>query len=174
MGRDTRLGGLLWFPIWQLLCIANIPVSTEIALLGIGCPMDDPRDFAFTVKPEEFCITHLVNDFTTNSPQLSRFKCELIKGHFATGGDVVAGDAIFQVDEVIYFRELTTTDQASANPEYLLLGSVDEQLYLTHLIAGQPNFDHVVSDDVEGFPVTGWLRTVALASIFTTICRSRS
>ena len=74
--------------------------------------------------------------------------------NFANGGDLVAGDATFQVDELVHFKELVTTDQGSTNLVYLLFGSADEQLYLTHVVAGRPDFDHVVSVEVEGFQFT--------------------
>jgi hypothetical protein len=53
------------------------------------------------------------------------------------------------VTNVVYFQKLTPHQKRPDHLEYLLFGK-GEDLFLAHLIAGPPDFDHIVSVKVTG------------------------
>ena len=102
----------------------------------------------YTFKPEEFHITELLPSGSA-PPARTEFTGELVRGHFEKGGEAIA-TATVTVRDIAYFRELDFADRAT-ELVYILFGKGSE-LFLAHMITAAPDFDQLLSVNVDGLP----------------------
>ena len=110
-----------------------------------------PAATVYTFNPAAFVLPDLF------PPALKRkqFKGDLFRGHFESPPEFPAepvsiGSGVkVDVTNVVYFQKLTPHQKRPDHLEYLLFGK-GEDLFLAHLIAGPPDFDHIVSVKVTG------------------------
>lgn len=100
----------------------------------------------WTIAPENFELDRL-------APQaarpLTRFKGDLVLGHFEQGGKVQWVGATVVVEKVLLFRQLAPDYKQSAAAHYLQIGSGGSR-YLVKEIDSRPDFDHIVAVQASG------------------------
>jgi len=113
--------------------------------------VNHPAATVYTFNPAAFVLPDLF------PPALRRkqFKGDLFRGHFESPPEfpaepVAIGSGVkVDVTNVVYFQKLLPHQKRPDHLEYLLFGK-GEDLFLAHLIAGPPDFDHIVSAKVTG------------------------
>ena len=95
----------------------------------------------WTLDPEKFELDRLAPGART---PVTRFKANLVQGHFEQGGKTEYTGAGVLVEKVLYFRQLSALPARSAVARYLQLGA-GKQRFLVKQIDSRPDFDHVLA-----------------------------
>ena len=101
----------------------------------------DNRAEPWTLDPEKFQLDRLAPG--ARAP-LTRFKANLVQGHFEQGGKTEYTGAGVLVEKVLYFRQLSALTARAAAARYLQLGT-GKQRFLVKQIDTRPDFDHVLA-----------------------------
>ncbi len=115
----------------------------------------------YTLEPsEEFALEELVPMSPQDSPSRTSFQATIWRNHFENhpkthpGERVKIGEADVHVEQVVYFQKLPLQKPAQWNMTYLPFGQEEEELFAVHLITTPPDFDQIVSIQVENQPVS--------------------
>lgn len=95
----------------------------------------------WTLSPEEFDLDRLAPG---NKQPLTRFKADIVQGHFEQGGATRHAAATVIVEKVLVFRKLSPTRAKEPGARYLQIGSGSER-FLVKEIDSRPDFDHIVA-----------------------------
>ncbi|HEU4776354.1 MAG TPA: hypothetical protein VFS95_05970 [Telluria sp.] len=95
----------------------------------------------WTLSPEEFDLDRLAPG---SKQPLTRFKADIVQGHFEQGGTTRHAAATVIVEKVLMFRKLSATLAKSGSARYLQIGSGSERFLLKE-IDSRPDFDHIVA-----------------------------
>ena len=99
------------------------------------------RTELWTLDPEKFELDRMAPGA---SFPVTRFKADLVQGHFEQGGKTEYAGAGVIVEKVLYFRQLSALPARSATTRYLQLGT-GKQRFLLKQIDSRPDFDHVLA-----------------------------
>lgn len=97
----------------------------------------DGKTALWTVAPENFELDRLAPKAAT---PLTRFKADMVEGHFEQGGTTRMAGAMVVVDQVLVFRQLSSVMKTRGSARYLRVGR-----YLVKEIDSRPDFDHIVA-----------------------------
>ena len=114
----------------------------------------NPRTRIYTLNPESFVLPHL---FTPDAerPRMTSFTAVVFRGHLEQGGQELAGleNTTVKVTRVVHARKFDPRVRKPELIEYILFGKSSE-LFLAHAIFQPPDFDHVLSVNVDGRDLT--------------------
>jgi hypothetical protein len=101
-------------------------------------------DPIFTFQPEPFSIDEL-DPSAPGGPARTSFRGTLYRGHFERGGDKIATDVPFDVEQAVHYRRFRSATGHDKGPlRYLCFGQPDA-VHLAHLVDGPPpDFDQVL------------------------------
>lgn len=112
---------------------------------------------------DAFVLTDLVTPADPLDPQSppirTSFKAGIFRGHFETfhphekGGPQILDDVVVQVTNAVVFRKFNLHAQPPPQLEYILFGK-GQELFLTHVITGPPDFDQILGVEVDGHQLT--------------------
>jgi len=110
-----------------------------------------------------FVLTDLVKPVDPNDPQSppirTAFKGNIYRGHFETfhvhekAGPVILENVVATVENVVVFRKLDPRVAQLPQLAYILFGSA-EDLYLAHAVTRPPDFDQILSVELQDHPLT--------------------
>lgn len=95
----------------------------------------------WTLSPEEFDLDRLAPD---SKRPLTRFKADIVQGHFEQGGKTRHAAATVIVEKVLVLRKLSPTPATVSGARYLQIGSGSER-FLVKEVDSRPDFDHIVA-----------------------------
>jgi len=103
----------------------------------------DGKTALWTIAPEPFDLNRLAPQA---AQPLTRFKADLVEGHFEQGGKTQFGGATVVVDKVLLFRQLSPNAAVRETARYVQIGS-GKHRYLIKQIDSRPDYDHIVAYD---------------------------
>jgi hypothetical protein len=95
----------------------------------------------WTLAPEQFEIDCLAPGSAT---PLTRFKADLVLGHFEQDGVTQHTGAQVVVEKVMLFRQLSAAQSLMPTVRYMQLGR-GARRFLVKLVDSRPDFDHIVA-----------------------------
>jgi len=95
----------------------------------------------WTLAPEQFELARLGPG---SKQPLTRFKADIVEGHFEQGGATRYAGATVIVDQVLVFRQLSAAPRKVAASRYLQLGR-GRARFLVKQIDSRPDFDHIIA-----------------------------
>jgi hypothetical protein len=104
----------------------------------------------YTVAPADlFKLSRLFNP--GEAPERTGFAATVFRGHLERGGKRINGlrGIDVTVTRVVYARALEPDAERSDALRYILFGN-DDELFLAHQITQAPDFDQIISVDVNG------------------------
>jgi hypothetical protein len=101
----------------------------------------DGNTALWTIAPENFELDRLAPQATR---PLTRFKGDVVLGHFEQGGKAQWVGATVVVEKVLLFRQLSADYKQNAAAHYLQVGSGSSR-YLVKEVDSRPDFDHIVA-----------------------------
>jgi hypothetical protein len=146
----------------------NFQVILEVTFSGADQPqaryVDDRKTTGtrlYTLNPEdEWDIRELAPTGPQPLPSRSSFRATIWRNHFefhpvTHPGQrfMIARDAEVHIENVVYFQELHPQAAGLQDLEYLLFGK-GQELFLAHLITHPPDFDQVLSVQVDNHQFT--------------------
>lgn len=116
-----------------------------------------PNDITYTLEPEPFVLTDMIN-------HPFAFKAKLFRGHFERGGYEIADNVIVNVEKVVYAKKLEDISLSPVFPpangtSYILFGNEIEQ-FAAHKITSHPNFDHIAQINFKKDMAYNWVGVV--------------
>lgn len=97
----------------------------------------DGKTALWTIDPEKFDIDRLAPNAAN---PLTRFKADMVLGHFEQGGKVQMQGVTAIVDKVMVYRQLSPTVRQAGTLRYLPVG----RHFLVKEVDSRPDFDHIV------------------------------
>jgi hypothetical protein len=114
----------------------------------------NPHVKMYTLSPERFVLSRL---FTPDpqQPMLNTFRAMVFRGHLERGGQQIEGlaNVLVHVKKVIHARKFDPTADKPDKLTYLLFGR-GQELFLAHRITKPPDFDHILSVEVNDHQLT--------------------
>lgn len=114
----------------------------------------------YTLQPSEaFALEDLVPVSPQDSPLRTSFRAVIWRNHFENhpqthpGKRLKIGEADVHVEQVVYFRRLPFQRPPQWNITYVPFGQ-GEELFAAHLITTPPDFDQIVSLQIENQPAS--------------------
>jgi hypothetical protein len=116
-----------------------------------------PNDVTYTLEPEPFVLSDMIN-------HPSAFKAKLFRGHFERGGYEITDNVIVNIEKVVYVQKLEDFSPSSVFPpakstSYILFGNEKEQ-FAAHKISSQPSFDHIIQVNFKKDMTYNWIGVV--------------
>jgi hypothetical protein len=107
-----------------------------------------PKVKMYTVEPAEVFV--LPRMWAAEGPRRTDFVGTVFRGHLERGGETISGLAgiVVKVKRVIYARELPSAKR-DEKLSYILFGG-GKELFLAHQLSKAPDFDQIVSVEVDG------------------------
>jgi hypothetical protein len=114
----------------------------------------NPHVKMYTLSPEHFVLSRLFTP-APQQPMLNTFRAMVFRGHLERGGQQIAGlaNVLVHVKKVIHARKFEPTAAKPDKLTYLLFGR-GQELFLAHRITTPPDFDHILSVEVNDNPLT--------------------
>src|SRR5580765_6460308 len=139
----------------------NFQVILEASFTNKGRPVDDiyfqdrhshRGTKMYTLQPEVFKLASLFSPGSHQSPRRS-FKGTVFRGHLERGGQAIAGltSVDINVKRVVYAEKLGPGLDKPEKLTYHLLGN-HEEFFLAHVIGAPPDFDQLLSVEIENPP----------------------
>lgn len=95
----------------------------------------------WTLAPEKFEIDRFAPGAAN---PLTGFTADLVLGHFEQGGATQYAGAHVIVEQVLLYRQLSSSTAQAATAHYIQLGSGTRR-YLVKQVDSRPDFDHIVA-----------------------------
>ncbi len=102
--------------------------------------MDGNTDL-WTISPENFELDRFAPQ---SAKPLTRFKGDIVLGHFEQGGKAQWINAVIVVDKVLLFHQLAPDYKQNAAAQYLQFGNGSSR-YLVKEVDSRPDYDHIVA-----------------------------
>jgi hypothetical protein len=122
----------------------------DVSALYVKDRQANPSTRIYTVEPQQlFVLSRL---FTPEAkPRQRSFTAKVFRGHLERGGEPIPGlnPVTVEITRVVHGRKFTPKGNKPVQLEYILFGRGSE-LFLAHAIFAPPDFDQVLSIEVEG------------------------
>ena len=106
----------------------------------------------YTLQPEAFTLPELLAPGPGKPPARRSFRASLFRGHFEqpdADTDDIVPKATVSVGRVVVGKKFDPGAAGLEQLEYVLFGSAPD-LWLVHVLTKPPDFDHILSVDVDG------------------------
>ena len=125
--------------------------SKDVTPLYFADRQSHPEIKMFTVVPEALFT---LPQFAASSP-LTSFQATVFRGHEERGGKPIKGlqSVAVNIQKVVHFHKFDPAEKAPSALEYLIFGRGTE-LFLAHSIVKPPDFDQILSVNVDGLKLT--------------------
>lgn len=95
-----------------------------------------PEHTTYTIEPERFVLTEMIN-----APK--SFKAALYRGHFERGGTKIVANLTVHIVQVILFKKLPAEETKPTATDFILFGNSKEQ-FIVHAIINKPDFEQII------------------------------
>lgn len=140
---------------YQVILEAQLDTASQAAYLKA---LGSSAETVYTIVPESFVLPDMIN-----KPR--PFRAQLYQGHFERGGKVIALSVTVSIKQVLHFKKFNPADRHPLVGSYILFGNTKEQ-FLAHAITAKPDFDQIVSVEMEAPALQEMSRHRSLAVSF--------